>query len=75
MFGKFYVLSDAAPCCFSEATLGEFLATSGSPMECKVRGMHTIDGGSRPLPVWYVFHTSASDYSRWSIIDCLLYVM
>ena len=32
MFGKCYVLSDAAPCCFSQATLGEFSATSGSPM-------------------------------------------
>ena len=29
---KFYVLSDAAPCCFSEATLSEFSATSGSSM-------------------------------------------
>jgi len=34
MFGKLYVLSDAAPCCFSEATLGEFLATLGSSMPC-----------------------------------------
>ena len=32
MFGKSYVLSVAAPCCFSEATLGEFSAMSGSPM-------------------------------------------
>ena len=30
MFGKCYVLSDAAPCCFSEAALGEFSATLGS---------------------------------------------
>jgi len=24
-------------------------------LECTVRGIHTIDGGSHPLPVWYVF--------------------
>jgi len=27
---------------------------------CTVRGIHTIDGGSRPLPVWYIFHVSPS---------------
>jgi len=43
-------------------------------LERKVRGIHTIEGGSRPLPVWYVFCASASDYSWWSIIDCLLYI-
>ena len=42
-------------------------------LERKVRGIHTIDGGSRPLPVWYAFRASASDYSWWSIIDYLLY--
>jgi len=38
-----------------------------------VRGIHAINGGSRPLPVPYVFCASASDYSWWSIIDGLLY--
>ena len=42
-------------------------------LERTVRGIHTIDGGSRPLPVWHVFRASASDYSWWSIIDRLLY--
>ena len=43
-------------------------------LERTVKGIHTIDGGSRPLPVWYVFRASASDYSGWSIIDRLLYL-
>ena len=34
-----------------------------------MRVIHTIDGGSCPLPVPYVFSASASDYSWWSIID------
>jgi len=38
-------------------------------LERTVRGIHTIDGGSRPLPVCYVFRASAYDYSWWSIID------
>jgi len=38
-------------------------------LECTVRGIHTIDGGSHPLPVPYVFRASASNYSWWSIID------
>ena len=38
--------------------------------ERTVRGIHTIDGGSRPLSVSYVFRASPSDYS---IIDRLLY--
>ena len=37
MFGKFYVFLDTAQCCFSEATLGEFSATSGSPMTMLLR--------------------------------------
>jgi len=41
-------------------------------LECTVRGIHTIDEGSCPLSVSYVFHASASDYSWLSIIDCLL---
>jgi len=41
-------------------------------LERMVRAIHTIDGGSRPLPVWYVFRASASDYSWWLIIDRLL---
>ena len=32
MFSKFYVLLDAAPCCFSEATPGKFSTTLGSSM-------------------------------------------
>ena len=46
-------------------------------LERTVRGLgiHTIDGGSRPLPVWHVFRASASDYSWWSIIDRLLYML
>jgi len=42
MFGKFYVLSDAAPCCFSEATLGAFSATSGSPMTLLLRALFSL---------------------------------
>ena len=42
-------------------------------LERTVRGIHTIDGGSHPLPVPYVFHASVSDYSWWSIIDHLLH--
>jgi len=42
MLGKFYVLSDAAPCCFSEATLGEFSATSGSPMTLLLRALFSF---------------------------------
>jgi len=39
IFGNFHVLSDAAPYCFSEATLGEFSATSGSSiMDNTIRG-------------------------------------
>ena len=30
MFGKYYVLSDGAPCCFSKGTLGEFSAALGT---------------------------------------------
>ena len=44
-------------------------------LERTVRGIHTIDGGSRPLPVWYVFRASPSGYWWWSIIDCLLYYL
>jgi len=40
----------------------------------KVRGIHTIEGGSHPLLVWYVFRASVSDYSWWLIIDRLLYI-
>jgi len=36
---------------------------------CIVRWVHTINGGSCPLPVLYAFHASASDYSWWPIID------
>ena len=34
-----------------------------------VRWIHTVDGGSHPLPVLYAFHTSTSNYSWWPIID------
>ena len=37
-------------------------------------GIYTIDGGSDPLLVSYVFHASRADYSWWSIIDYLLYI-
>jgi len=42
-------------------------------LECTVRGIHTIDRGSRLLSVLYVFRASASDYSWWSIIVHLLH--
>jgi len=42
MFGKVYVLSDATLCCFSEATLGEFSATSGSPMTLLLRTLFSL---------------------------------
>ena len=42
-------------------------------LERMVRGIRTIDRGSRPLPVSYVFHASMSDYWLWLIIDHLLY--
>ena len=32
LIGKLHVFSDSIPCCFSEATLGEFSASSGSSM-------------------------------------------
>ena len=38
-----------------------------------VRGILTINGGSHPLLVSYVFCASASYSSWWSIIDHLLY--
>jgi len=41
-------------------------------LERTVRGIHTIDEGSHPLSVSYVFRASAFDYSWLSIIDCLL---
>jgi len=34
MFGKYYVLFDGTPCCFSEATLGEFLQHWEAPRPC-----------------------------------------
>jgi len=37
-----------------------------------VRWIHTIAGGSHPLPVLYAFCTSVSDYSWWLIIDKFL---
>jgi len=43
-------------------------------LERTVRGIHTIDGGSRPLPAWYIFRASVSDYSWWLIIDRLLFM-
>ena len=85
MFGKFYVLSDAAPCCFSEATLSSRImglpnVAENSPIllsqtitpEANVREAPNLE---RPLPVWYVFRASASDYSWWSISDHLLYTV
>ena len=35
MFGKFYV-SDATPCCFSEANLSKFSATLEAPGPCQL---------------------------------------
>ena len=42
-------------------------------LEHMVRGIHTVDGGSCPLPLSYAFCASVSDYSWWSIIDGLLF--
>ena len=42
MFGKVYVLSDAAPCCFSEATLGELSAMSGISITVLLRARFSL---------------------------------
>ena len=42
MFGKVYVLSDAAPCCFSEATLGELSAKSGISITVLLRARFSL---------------------------------
>jgi len=47
MFGKFYVLWDSIPCCFSEAILGEFLATSTSILH-----IFSVDASNRFLGPW-----------------------